>query len=312
MPSDVFIIGENITGLYMGIRSLEKGYATTIVDKRFKSSSMKMPVIFSDNHFAFKKFVTKYHFPYEEIENTLSNDSTLMQLISKTEKLHTILQNSLSIYQFCQSTFGKMATRNIFQHPILEPYANCNVMVAVAMIKKNIIHQKHYILQDNHSIILEKLRYIFRNNGGIIMYRCSVFKINVMHNLAFTINTDKGSYKSNIIICTIKPSNILKLYPWTADKIEIIDSIQPSISYTPHIKTSSILERFNVAIPEEDNTNRFFSVCKEGIDPMHTYNNVKQILSPNIHLYICHTHYSKNPGWINGLIDMANDIIRNF
>lgn len=312
MPSDVFIIGENITGLYMGIRSLEKGYITTIVDKRFKSSSMKMPVIFTDNHFAFKKFVIKYGFAYEEIENTLANDMMLIQLINKIDKLPSILQDSLNIYQFCQTSLGKSVTKHLFQHPILEPYTNSNIMVVAAMLKKNIINHKHYILKDNQSIVLEKLRYIFRNNGGIIIYRCCVFKINVMNNLSFTINTDKGVYKSNILIVTLKPSNILKLYPWSSDKIEIIDSIQPSMMYNPHIKTNSILERFNVAIPDDDNMNRYFSVYKEGVDPLSIYNNIKQILSSNVHLYICHTNYTKNQGWINGLIDMANDIIRSF
>lgn len=312
MPSDVFIVGENITGLYLGIRSLEKGYTTTIVDKRFKVSSSKSPIIFTDNHFAFKKFTTKFGFQTEEIANPLANDHSLKQLIVKSEKLHSILQNSLTLFQFCQSTFGKNTTRSLFQHCILEKYAHSNVMFAIAMIKKNILQQRHYILKDNQSVVLEKLRHIFKEKGGIIIYRCNVFRINVISNLSFSTNTDKGIYKSNIVIVTLKSSNILRLYPWTTDKIEYIDSVQSADVLLPFLKTNTILERFNLAIPEIIQTDRSHTVFKEGVDPIHTYNNIKQIISPNIHFYIVNTHYSKNQGWINGVIDMANDIIRNF
>ena len=312
MPSDVFIVGENITGLYLGIRTLEKGYSTTIVDKRFKVSSSKIPIIFTDTHYGFKKFVSKLGLSIEEIKNPLFNDNSLNQLITKAEKLHSILQNSLTLYQFCQSVFGKNTTRNLFNHSIMEQYSQCNVMIAISMIKKNILHQRHFILKDNQSVILEKLRKIFKENGGITIYRCNVFKINIICNHSFSINTDKGTYKSNIVISTLKSSNVLKIYPWTTDKIENIDSIQYINLVSRYFKTNTILERFNIAIPDVVKPDKTHVVFKEGVDPMIIYNNIKQLIAPNIHFYICNIHYSKNQGWINGVIEMANDIIRSF
>ena len=302
--TDVIVIGENLLGLYTGIKCLEKGYNVVIIEKYNKPSYINnIPIILSDNHKSFKKLLIKYNI---EIVQTINNNDIIYSLITKAEKVPTVLQENMTFEQLCFNILNKQLIKilkNTF--PYYDHIKNNNAIDGIIYLKHNYINRNHYILKDNSLYFLEKLRKSFYDLGGNIYYSTNVNNISFNNNILSCNYSNNYIINANIVISTLNKKNLLDIYDWNKESLYILNSIK---SYNEEYINTNILNNirihlindFNIAIPKYKDNSFLLN-----------FNN-EQIYDINKKFFICNDIFSKNKGWIDGSIRMINDIIHTF
>lgn len=306
--TDIVIIGENLLGLYTGIKCIEKGYNVVIFEKSLKQSYINFnPILFSENHKHLRKLLSKYDSSFIETTNPIYNLDIINILLSKTEKIPTLLLENMNFEQLCLNTIGKN-NLNILKNKIqyYEHLKNYNSIDAIHYLKKNYINHKHFIFNEKSFLFLYKLRSHFIKLGGIINYSTFIDNISINKN-----NTLSCSYSNNfqittdIVISTLHKKNLLNIFNWDSHTSSLINSL-PSfydknhdINSHQHIR-SHLISEYDIAIPiYSHNTYNYNNI------PIHT-----QIFGKNIKFFLCSDIFSKNKGWIEGSLDIIHEILR--
>jgi hypothetical protein len=304
--TDIVIIGENLLGLYTGIKCIEKGYNVVIFEKSLKQSYINFnPILFSENHKHIRKLLSKYESPFIETNNPIYNIDIINTLLNKIEKIPTLLLDNMTFEQLCLNTIGKN-NLNILKNKIqyYQHLKNFNSIDAIVYLKKNYINHKHYILKENPFFLLNKLRSHFIKLGGVINYSTSIDNVSILKN-----NTLCCSYSNNfeintdIVISTLNKKNLLNIYNWDSNTSSLINSLSSFYDKINDVIShqnirSHLISEYNIAIPIY-NHNTFNNI------PIHT-----QFFGKNIKFFFCSDIFSKNKGWIEGSFDILHDILK--
>lgn len=293
---DIIIIGENLLGLYTGLRCIEKGFNVIILDKSVKSSYIKhYPLILSENHYVLKRLLTKYNIPLIQTENELNSNEIINTLLLKAEKIPTVLKENISFKQLCLNVLGK---NNLYK--IIPYLSELSAKDAIIYLKKNYINKNHYILKNNSNILLEKLREDFVAHGGKIEYMSNVSNIsyNEKSKMYNVIYNNEMSISSTKVFSTIKIKNLMKIYNFNYDTLNIIKS---HFIKKPTIQ-KNILYNSNMSIPKN------IISFNDNISLL----NYLYIFGSETKLYIVSNDLSLNHGWINGCLENINDLIKSF
>lgn len=318
IDTNVIIIGEQITGLYAGIRALEKGYSVTIIEKKHKQCTISEDrVILSDNHFAFKKLLLKNNITLTLIDNKTTD--LLNIVLEKCDKIPIPIQKTIFFEDLC-CTFLTNSEFILLKTKFKDYFKlkTMRVFNAIILIKKNYLNKEHFIINEGISYLLYKLRSKFLGQGGRIFYTTTVKSIDVdTLTDTFITYTKNKTFRSNIVVCTLNLNNILKIYKWNKTQIEIFNNIiaipKKTLNETKSIKINEkILNMFNIAIPHKIISNKKHYLWRDLVNVLKYYNKIKTIMGDNIHFYVCNECFSKNQGWLSGSIDMVNDVMTNF
>tara|TARA_Y100000389_G_scaffold83399_1_gene79952 strand:- start:4920 stop:5852 length:933 start_codon:yes stop_codon:yes gene_type:complete len=304
---DVLIIGENLLGLYAGIKCIEKGLSVLIVEKLVKEPPFISgnPILIVDTHKHFKKLCSNYKIDLEYVPNLLHNHETLQLLITKSEKIPSVLQNSITFEQLCVNIIGNQGIKILKK--TFEYYDNIkyyNAVDALYYLKKNYLLHNHYTLKNNSNHLLKKLRKTFINYGGIINYSSPLqhFKINQDNTFLSTLSNNQNVY-SNIIISTLNNYNLSYIYNWSPD---IQNTLSSSYTYDPlsfRYIHNHLITNFNIATPmynELCNSHKFVLNSPDS-----------QIFGKSIKFFICNDFFSKNKNWFEGSFDLIHLILRS-
>ena len=310
--TDVIIIGENIMGLYAGIKCLEKGYNVIIIEKSTKPVYINIyPILFSDNHKSVSKLLIKYNIETIETINKLNNLDIIHTLISKSEKVPTVFQETMTFEQLCINILNKSIIKILKQNCLYYDHIkNYNAIEGILYLKNNYINHTHYILKDNTLFLLEKLRKSFHDLGGHIYYSTNVNNVHINNDNNILSCNYSNNYiiNSDIVISTLNKNNLSDIYNWSSESLKILTSVKSfNESYIDNLSINNIRNHlttdFNLSIPYYKDDN----ILK---DTIISFNN-KQIFGKHIKFYICNDLFSKNKGWIDGSIRMINDIVHH-
>lgn len=304
--TDIVIIGENLLGLYTGIKCIEKGFNVVIFEKSAKQSYINFnPILFSENHKHIRKLLSKYESPFIETNNPVHNIDIMNTLLNKSEKIPTLLLNNMTFEELCFYCFGK---NNHIKNFLLyyQHLKNFNSVDAITYLKKNFINHKHFILKENSFFLLNKLRSHFIKRGGIINYSTSIDNVYILKN-----NTLCCSYSNNfqintdIVISTLNKKNLLNIYNWDSNTSSLINSLPSFYDNITDIVShqnirSHLISDYDISIPFYNHNSYNYNNI-----PIHT-----QFFGKNIKFFFCSDIFSKNKGWIEGSLDIVHDILK--
>lgn len=302
--TDIIIIGEGILGLYAGIKAIEKGYNVKIFEIGSRPSFVdNFRMIFNDSNHSVRKLFYKLSIQSEVLN--IRND-IIETIISKLGKMPTSLQQEITFKQACINTLCK---NNIIQleeniHDIDILY-KIDTFTAIQMIQKN-YNKNNQNLRPmvSSSIVLKKMREYFKHHNGQIFYNNQVQHIELTPTNTFLCTINNKQWASNIIISTLNPENLLKIYDWTFEQKNNITSSTQVIQEESKYQ-NILLDKYHICTPCNKNSKKSIYKYSNG-----HISEIKQILGNGLHLYICHKSFCKNPNWFNSLFEYINDIMK--
>ena len=299
--TDTIIIGEGFIGLFAGIKIASKGYNVKIFEKNCKPLFIEnIRLIFPENYFTIKKLLSKLQISYEIIIN---NNETIKDIILKLDRMPTSLQQELLFSEACNTILTQNII-NILKHEIYEFtfLMNIDTYSAIQLIKKNYINVSNYIkITECSLIILKKMRDFFKSLNGQIYYNSNVHSIEVNPCNQFICNINNRSWYSNILISTINVENLLKIHNWSEN---IYSALKLYSNHYNRKIYNIVLNKCKLAIPYKYLTPiKNFNINNLKINIFKLFNN-------DIHFYVCNDDFSYNPYWINGTLDIINDICK--
>jgi hypothetical protein len=297
--TDTIVIGEGFYGLFVGIKIAEKGYNVKIFEKNTKPLFInKLRLMFPDNYTYIKKLLNKLNISYEFIHNNITNISSV---ISSLDKMPTSLQQDTLFKDTCNNILNKH-TINLLKNEIyeIEFLFNIDTESAIQLIKKTYINVNNYIKITESSLsILKKMRDYFKSLNGQIYYNNKVYSIIINSSNQFICNINNRNWYSNILISTLNIENNLNVFNWN-------DHIKNNFINMMNVKNKKvyklILNKSHISIPIKYKT----SIKKFNFNNKKTSN----ILGNDIHFYVCNEDFSNTPYWINGTIDIVNEITK--
>ena len=297
--TDTIIIGEGFFGLFVGIKIAEKGYNVKIFEKNTKPLFINnLRLIFPDNCTYIKKFLTKLNINYTTIHN---NCSSIASIISTLDKMPTSLQQDTTFKDTCNNILNKFNI-NLLKNEIYEIdfLFNIDTESAIQLIKKNYINIQQYVKITESSLsILKKMREYFKSLNGQIYYNNKICLITINSSNQFICNINNRNWFSNILISTINIENLLLIYNWN-------DHTKNNLINMINIKNKKvyklILNKCHISIPIKYKT----SIKKFNLNNRKNCN----ILGNDTHFYVCNEDFSNTPYWLNGTIDIINEITK--
>ena len=295
--TDTIIIGEGFYGLFSGIALAEKGYNVKIFEKNIKKLFIKnIRFVFPKNYIILHQLLDKLHISYDIIIN---NNETLNNIISSLDKIPTSLQQDTLFINSCNTVLSRNMIV-ILKHEIYEFnfLLNIDTYSAIQLIKKNYINVYKYLkITESSFTILSKMREHFKKINGHIYYNTNVHNIFITNKNTFICNINERSWYSSILISTINIENILKIYKWSeCNKLKL----ESYINLKNKKINNQILNKCNLIIPFNYSTsNKLFNINNKKLN----------LFDINIKFYLFNDDFSYNPYWINGTIDILNDII---
>jgi len=297
--TDTIIIGEGFFGLFVGIKIAEKGYNVKIFEMNTKPLFItNLRLIFPEQYIYIKKFLNKLNISYTIIHN---NNTTIASIISNLDKMPTSLQKDTLFKDTCNNILNKYNI-NLLKNEIYEIdfLLNIDTESAIQLIKKNYINIHQYIKVTESSLsILKKMREYFKSLNGQIYYNNRVFSLNINSSNQFICNINNRNWYSNILISTINIENLLLIFNWN-DHIK--NYLINMINFKNKKVYKLILNKCHISIPIKYKTsikNYNFNIRKSS-----------NILGNDCHFYVCNEDFSNTPYWINGTIDIVNEITK--
>lgn len=296
--TDTIIIGEGFYGLFVAIKIAEKGYNVKIFEKNAKPLfTNNIRFLFPDSYIFLKKFLNKLNISYTYISNNLTH--TIYNVVQNLDKMPTSLQQDTLFIDACNNILNKntiaLLKSELYEFIFL---SNIDTYSALQLIKKNYVNVQQYVKITESSLsILKKMREYFKSLNGQIYYNNNVYLVTINSINQFICNINNRNWYSNILISCVNVDNLLTIFNWNDKMIEYLTSL----SNVKNKKVYNvILNKCHISIPIKIST----SIRKFNLN----HRNLPNILGNDIHFYVCNEDFSNTPYWINGTIDIVNDI----
>jgi hypothetical protein len=250
--------------------------------------------IISDNNYNLKKFCNKLNISLIPIK---IDNSIFIRIVKNIEIISIKNQQETTFHKTCYEILSKKMIfylkNNFYDFNYLLKLDTYNANI---LIKKNYINTVNFFIFSECSyIILKKMRLFFYKLNGQIYNNNNIqnFYINDNNQLIVTVNN--RIWLSNIIISTISSNKLSNIYNWS---IENYNLLKNNIKIKKNNLDNLILNKCNISLPcnISDHNNKKF--------------NINFFINSNIHFYICHSDFNKNPMWIYSIIDTISDIIK--
>ena len=206
--------------------------------------------------------------------------------------LHNNINNYFQIYPYISGLFG------------------------ISLFNNELINNTFYIVDDDSSVIIEKMvSYILKNKGNII-YNTEVKDVIVDNNNNIIINTNNLSNKyqtSKIIIFTLSKDNLLKFKYFSKDKRKTFSNVSKYNIDTLYIFNDEyILNEYNIQNHLINNMNIVYPIKKYslylwdiGINSIIIREKIKKLYN---NIFICSDFHSKNIFFANYTLENYDEI----
>tara|TARA_B100000795_G_C22806649_1_gene445390 strand:- start:12068 stop:13096 length:1029 start_codon:yes stop_codon:yes gene_type:complete len=317
MINNLIIAGCNFIGLYSAIKCIDNGYDVTIIEKKNTYNDNKNYYrIFNKNHLSYINLLNKFSISYNKY--TLKyNDKTyniLFNIINKSKMITKKSLNSQNFVIFCR-TILSTSEYNILKNNIEDfetIYNNISAMFAITFFSNDINKDvEYYILNDDKSLLIDKMiNYIYENNGYII-YNTDIKDINFRKYIYVT--TKYKTYISNILILTLSKDNLMRFRFLNKEQKKLLNNVtkynidsekifsDSNVEYEKDIK-EHLLDNIHIVCPIKKFNMYLWNV---GINDIMIKEKIKQLFS---HIYICSDSYSKNPFFANYALETYDEI----
>ena len=321
MNDTLTIIGCNFSGLYSAIRCIDCGIKVTLIEKKNKyNDDIINYKIFNKTHNSYIQLLNKFSIKYSNYNLNLNEKiiSIINNIINKAKHIPNKILNTQSFDKLC----GTLLTQNdyLYLHNNINNYFQIYPYISglfgISLFNNELINNTFYIVDDDSSVIIEKMvAYILKNKGNII-YNTEVKDVIVDNNNNIIINTNNLSNKyqtSKIIIFTLSKDNLLKFKYFSKDKRKIFTNllkynIDPLCIYNDEY----ILNEYNIQNHLINNMNIVYPIKKYslylwdiGINNIIIREKIKKLYN---NIFICSDFHSKNIFFANYTLENYEEI----
>jgi hypothetical protein len=321
MNDTLTIIGCNFSGLYSAIRCIDCGIKVTLIEKKNKyNDDIINYKIFNKTHNSYIQLLNKFSIKYSTYNLNFNEKIILIinNIINKAKHIPNKILNTQSFDKLC----GTLLTQNdyLYLHNNINNYFQIYPYISglfgISLFNNELLNNTFYIVDDDSSIIIEKMvSYILKNKGNII-YNTEVKDVTIDNNNNIIITTNNVSNKyqiSKIIIFTLSKDNLLKFKYFSKDKRKTFSNVSKYNIDTLYIFNDEyILNEYNIQNHLINNMNIVYPIKKYslylwdiGINSIIIREKIKKLYN---NIFICSDFHSKNIFFANYTLENYDEI----
>ena len=321
MNDTLTIIGCNFSGLYSAIRCIDCGIKVTLIEKKNKyDDDIINYKIFNKTHNSYIQLLNKFSIKYSNYNLNFNEKiiSIIYNIINKAKHIPNKILNTQSFDKLCST----LLTQNdyLYLHNninnYLQIYPYISGLFGISLFNNELLNNTFYIVDDDSSVIIEKMvSYILKNNGNII-YNTEVKDITIdnSNNIIITTNNVSNKYQtSKIIIFTLSKDNLLKFKYFSKDKRKTFSNVSKYNIDTLYIfNDEHVLNEYNIQNHLINNMNIVYPIKKYslylwdiGINSIIIREKIKKLYN---NIFICSDFHSKNIFFANYTLENYDEI----
>jgi hypothetical protein len=321
MNDTLTIIGCNFSGLYSAIRCIDCGIKVTLIEKKNKyNDDIINYKIFNKTHNSYIQLLNKFSIKYSTYNLNFNEKIILIinNIINKAKHIPNKILNTQSFDKLCCT----LLTQNdyIYLHNNINNYFQIYPYISglfgISLFNNELLNNTFYIVDDDSSVIIEKMvSYILKNKGNII-YNTEVKDVTIDNNNNIIITTNNVSNKyqiSKIIIFTLSKDNLLKFKYFSKDKRKTFSNVSKYNIDTLYIFNDEyILNEYNIQNHLINNMNIVYPIKKYslylwdiGINSIIIREKIKKLYN---NIFICSDFHSKNIFFANYTLENYDEI----
>jgi hypothetical protein len=321
MNDTLTIIGCNFSGLYSAIRCIDCGIKVTLIEKKNKyNDDIINYKIFNKTHNSYIQLLNKFSIKYSTYNLNFNEKIILIinNIINKAKHIPNKILNTQSFDKLC----GTLLTQNdyLYLHNNINNYFQIYPYISglfgISLFNNELLNNTFYIVDDDSSVIIEKMvSYILKNKGNII-YNTEVKDVTIDNNNNIIITTNNVSNKyqiSKIIIFTLSKDNLLKFKYFSKDKRKTFSNVSKYNIDTLYIFNDEyILNEYNIQNHLINNMNIVYPIKKYslylwdiGINSIIIREKIKKLYN---NIFICSDFHSKNIFFANYTLENYDEI----
>jgi len=320
MSDSLIIIGCNFSGLYSAIRCIDSGIRVTLIEKKYKyKNDIINYKIFNKTHIYYIQLLNRFSIKYSNYNLNFNEKikSIINTINNKAKHIPNKILNTQSFDKLC-STILSLNDYTYLHNNInnyLQIYPYISGLFGISLFHKELINNTFYIVDDESSVIIEKMVSFILNNKGNIIYNTEVKDItNDNSNIIITTNNLSNKYQtSKNIIFTLSKDNLLKFKYFSKDKRKIFTNllkynIDPLCIYNDEY----ILNEYNIQNHLINNMNIVYPIKKYslylwdiGINNIIIREKIKKLYN---NIFICSDFHSKNIFFANYTLENYEEI----
>jgi hypothetical protein len=321
MNDTLTIIGCNFSGLYSAIRCIDCGIKVTLIEKKNKyNDDIINYKIFNKTHNSYIQLLNKFSIKYSPY-NLNFNEKTILiinNIINKAKHIPNKILNTQSFDKLCSTLLTQndylYLHNNINNYFQIYPYISG--LFGISLFNNELLNNTFYIVDDDSSVIIEKMvSYILKYKGNII-YNTEVKDVTIDNNNNIIITTNNVSNKyqiSKIIIFTLSKDNLLKFKYFSKDKRKTFSNVSKYNIDTLYIFNDEyILNEYNIQNHLINNMNIVYPIKKYslylwdiGINSIIIREKIKKLYN---NIFICSDFHSKNIFFANYTLENYDEI----
>jgi hypothetical protein len=321
MNDTLTIIGCNFSGLYSAIRCIDCGIKVTLIEKKNKyNDDIINYKIFNKTHNSYIQLLNKFSIKYSTYNLNFNEKIILIinNIINKAKHIPNKILNTQSFDKLCCTLLTQndylYLHNNINNYFQIYPYISG--LFGISLFNNELLNNTFYIVDDDSSVIIEKMvSYILKNKGNII-YNTEVKDVTIDNNNNIIITTNNVSNKyqiSKIIIFTLSKDNLLKFKYFSKDKRKTFSNVSKYNIDTLYIFNDEyILNEYNIQNHLINNMNIVYPIKKYslylwdiGINSIIIREKIKKLYN---NIFICSDFHSKNIFFANYTLENYDEI----
>ena len=321
MNDTLTIIGCNFSGLYSAIRCIDCGIKVTLIEKKTKyNDDIINYKIFNKKHNSYIQLLNKFSIKYSNYNLNFNEKiiSIINNIINKAKHIPNKILNTQSFDKLC----GTLLTQNdyLYLHNNINNYFQIYPYISglfgISLFNNELINNTFYIVDDDSSVIIEKMVSYILNNKGNIIYNTEVKDVTIDNNNNIIITTNNVSNKyqtSKIIIFALSKDNLLKFKYFSKDKRKTFSNVSKYNIDTLYIYNDEyILNEYNIQNHLINNMNIVYPIKKYslylwdiGINSIIIREKIKKLYN---NIFICSDFHSKNIFFANYTLENYDEI----
>lgn len=316
------IVGCTLHSLYAGIKSLELGYSTTILEKNscgyVKKKRFDNCKIFSHNHTAYIQILDTFNIEYNSIKNPLECLTTFLEhIVQEMEDIpkDTMICNSFE--DICVNVLSKydLSILMSYNHIFGDYLSTINALDFVSIIKRDFTCRTRYFYIDDDKLALlhSRMLSLFVASGGNIIYDNEVKTIK--HSKKFILVTNTFYvYNCDILMLALSKNNMLS-FNWNHEQNTLLNYI--STIHVPNrifekgideaMTLDAILNDLHIVFPQISNERMHTHIWTKGCCSELFGEKLKGTFNKRMH--ICGQSYSKNSAFVNYSLECVDECI---
>jgi hypothetical protein len=321
MNDTLTIIGCNFSGLYSAIRCIDCGIKVTLIEKKNKyNDDIINYKIFNKTHNSYIQLLNKFSIKYSTYNLNFNEKIILIinNIINKAKHIPNKILNTQSFDKLCCTLLTQndylYLHNNINNYFQIYPYISG--LFGISLFNNELLNNTFYIVDDDSSVIIERMvSYILKNKGNII-YNTEVKDVTIDNNNNIIITTNNVSNKyqiSKIIIFTLSKDNLLKFKYFSKDKRKTFSNVSKYNIDTLYIFNDEyILNEYNIQNHLINNMNIVYPIKKYslylwdiGINSIIIREKIKKLYN---NIFICSDFHSKNIFFANYTLENYDEI----